>query len=304
MSIQEGHSPEDDSGAKAPPIVAWKDPAIDKSEIPANVLAPPISDVTDLGDREFYASLNARDRKSAALAASDHPDGNLALQDQFFEALVNPYEEKKGFFPRALLSTLVTEDIVFKELCKCLNDTHNQSQIKDYAERICNESPVLPVEDDNKPPKIMSFKKIFVILVLIEKTSSIIRFLEEGVSDLDLPLEKVQKGNNGVLFDLRQSKNKDKELECFRNWTHFSITSFEEWQWTAISPFFHKGSRKDVAHFLLLPSVKLPFTSDSRRGFGQGSEFLTDIEGGYGRVFKVDIHPDHHNFDLPEVGYK
>src|SRR5207248_2968138 len=90
-----------------------------------------------------------------------------------------------------------------------------------------------------------------------------------------------------------------KRLECFEDWTQSSINAFEEWQWTTVSPFFHKGARKDVQHFPLPDSVMLPFTADSRRD--KQSQFRTEIEGGYGRVFKVRIHPDHHNFDLPEV---
>jgi len=304
--VQDGSSSENDSGVpgekkKAPAIVSWKDPAVDKSEIPSSVSRPPKSDITDLGDREFYACLNATGRKSTASFPLNDSQEHLALQDQFFEALVRIYEEKKGFFPRALLSTLVTEDCVFNELTRCLNNTHTTSQIQEYAKNICEESPLPRDEDDSRPPKIKSFKKIFVILVLIEKTSSISKFVEEDVNDLDLPLVKFQKGKNGSRFDLRLPRMQDKPLECFRNWTQFYIKAFEEWQWTTVSPFFHKGTRKDVQHFPLQDSVILPFTADSRRD--NESEFRTEIEGGYSRVFKVDIHQNHHNFDLPKVRY-
>lgn len=257
--MQDDSSSENDSDVpgekrKAPAIVSWKDPAVDKSEIPSSIPRPPKSDITDLGDREFYANLNATGRKSAASFPLGDSQEHLVLQDQFFEALVRIYEEKKGFFPRALLSTLVTEDCVFNELTRCLKDTHTTSQIQAYAKNICEESPLPRDEDDSRPPKTKSFKKIFVILVLIEKTPSISKFLEEDVNDLDLPLVKFQKGKNGSRFDLRLPRMQDKTLECFRDWTHFKIKAFEEWQWTTVSPFFHKGTCKDVQHFPLQDS--------------------------------------------------
>lgn len=280
-------------------ILSWKEPNVDKSEIPSSVLKPPSSDITDLGDREFYANMNAMGRAASTSIALDEGLEPLALQDRYFEALVRVDDQKKGFFPRALLSTLVTEEFVFQELSSHLNNTHNQSQIQTYAKRICEELPLPKEDDDNRPPKIQSFKKIFAILVLIEKTPSISKFLEENVNDLHLPLVKVPKGKNGSRFELRLSHMQEKPLECFRNWTQFSIRAFEENQWTTIAPFFYKGSNKEVKHFPLSDSVMLPFTSDSRRD--KTNEFPTEIEGGYSRVFKVDIHPDHHSFDLSNV---
>jgi len=296
----ENHSDVNGEKRNLPVIVSWKDPVVDKSEIHPSGSKPPTSDITDLGDREFYANLNATGRKSAAAwFALDQTQKDLTLQDRFFEALVRVHEEKKGFFPRALLSTLVTEDCVVQELTKCLNDAHSQSRIKEYAEEICKEVPRLRDEDDNRPPKIKSFKKIFTILVLIEKTSSISKFLEEDVNDLDLPLVKCEKRGNGSRFDLRRSRMKDKPLECFHNWSQFQIIAFEDWQWTTVSPFFHKGSHKDVPHFPLQDPVMLPFTTDSRRD--KEIDLRYEREGGYGHVFRVEIHPDHHNFNLHKV---
>jgi len=222
---------------------------------------------------------------------------NLTLQDRFYDALIRVHEEKKGFFPRGNLSSLVTQDCVFDELSQLdlLNNMHNATQIRAYAKRICEEREI----DDKSPPTIKSFKKIFVVLTLVEKTSSIIKFLEEDINDLDLPLIKIEKSRNR--FDLQASRKPGEVLECFRNWSQSKVQAFEEWQWTTISPFFHKGEYRDVRHFRLQDSVLLPFTSDSRRQRGTENEFPTEIVGGQGRVFKANIHPDHHNFDLPKV---
>jgi hypothetical protein len=297
-------SSEDDSditGVRKRPstIFSWKESGVDRSTIPSIVSKPPISEISDLGDRHFYADLNERRRKSINSFLLDDSQHGLDLQDRFFEALVKTHKEKKGFFPRGELSTLVTEDCVFKELTRYFEKTHNEDQVRAYARNICEEVPQPKEEDDDRPPKIKSFKKIFAILVLIEQTPCISKFLEEDVNDLDLPLRKLEKGGNGTRFDLRMKRKPEKRLECFRNWTQFPITAFEEWQWTTVSPFFHKGTCREVPHFPLPDSINLPFTTDSRRD--NTIDIRTEIEGGYGRVFKVHIHPDHHNFDVPAV---
>jgi hypothetical protein len=66
-----------------------------------------------------------------------------------------------------------------------------------------------------------------------------------------------------------------------------------------VAPFFHNGIRKDVQHFPLKPSIISLFTKNSSHE--KGSRSRTETVGSYGHVFKVDIHPDHHNFDLRKV---
>jgi hypothetical protein len=65
---------------------------------------------------------------------------------------------------------------------------------------ICWEHPILSHKNDNGLPKVKSFKKIFAILVMIEKTSNISRFLAEDLNDLTLPLSDFRRGEG--LHDL------------------------------------------------------------------------------------------------------
>jgi hypothetical protein len=270
-----------------------RDDVSDLTSTPAKSLY----EVSDFGDRGFHKHFNSTGGKTAPSVSANNDEERLKLQDIFFGALVKLHDEKKGFFPRKKLSKLVTKDCVLNELTRSLGDTHSQSQIKSYAQRVCDEIELPKENDDNRPPRIMSFKKIFVILVMIQKTSSISKFIEEGVTDLDLPIGKRPKAGTDARIDLRLSRAPEDELQCFHNWTQFEIVSFEEWQWTTISPFFHKGSRKDVQHFCLPDSAILPFTFDSSRD----KKALSEMEGGYGRVFEVNIHEDHHEFDPSKV---
>ena len=181
-----------------------------------------------------------------------------------------------------------------EELAKHLDaDVHNKKVIIEYAKKICQETGY----EDNRTEKMKCFRKIFVILVLIEKTPAIIRFLEKDVNDSDLPLEKVERPHEKGSYDLRLSRNPTKRLKCFsKKWNQLHIRNFEEYQWMTLSPFFGKGGHKYVKHYPLQDQAILPFICTSPGG-GPIAYRTQEFEGGFGRVSKVDIHPDHHNFN-------
>jgi hypothetical protein len=243
----------------------------------------------------YAENRKVRPRKSTSVPShtSERRGARRSLQQQLFSALQLAHQGKKDFFPKNVLSTIVTEKCVREELVKYLDDAHDKEVIAGYAKKICEETKY---EEEPNQIKIRSFRKIFVILVLIEKTPAIIKFLEKDVNDSDLPLEKVERPNEKGAYDLRLSRNPTKRLKCFsKKWSQLHIRNFEEFQWTTLSPFFGKGGHKDVKHYPLQDQVILPFISDSRTD--QTSSYRTlEFEGGFGRVFKVDIHPDHHNF--------
>jgi len=156
-----------------------------------------------------------------------------------------------------------------------------------------------------------SFKKIMAILILMEKPKKIRRFLDEGISDTDLPLKlaKVPRDGGsskipGSRWELRstRAKDQDKTLRCFRRWKPRAMEEFERLQWAVLAPFFALGGVRRVTisgggryrdlrtiyHWELNSGVILPFISFSTAG----------PPGGCGQVFKAKIHPDHHAFNL------
>jgi hypothetical protein len=226
---------------------------------------------------------------------SERRSARRTLQQRLFSALQPTHQGKKEFFPRNVLSTIITEQCVREELLKHLDaDIHNKKVIAEYAKKICEKIEF----EDNEIRKIKCFRKIFVILVLIEKTPGIIKFLEKDVNDSDLPLVMVERPHEKGAYDLRLSRNPTKRLKCFsKKWTLLHIKNFEEYQWMTLAPFFARGGHKDVRHYPLQDKVILPFISDSRRDQTSANSSTLEFEGGFGRVFKVDIHPDHHNFE-------
>jgi len=224
-------------------------------------------DVTDFGDQLF----EEEQKQDGARSATTLPLNsiNKSLQDELFSAIHPSHSEKKGFFPKGQLSTMLTEECVRRELDKYLHDLHDEKVIEGYAKKICSKSEIWcgsPVDDSKR--KARCFRRLFAILVLIEKTASIVKFLEESedVSDADLPLIKVPRLNERGMFDLRLRRKRDVVLNCCKNWNQLNVRNFEEWQWTTLSPFFGKGEqRKEVHHYRLQDAVILPFISDSRR---------------------------------------
>ncbi|KAH7400381.1 kinase-like domain-containing protein [Cadophora sp. MPI-SDFR-AT-0126] len=257
------------------------------------------TDITDFGESLYSKARRARSRRSS-FSIPPRDDGRRrtktkkTLQDRLFRALVPTHESGKEFFPKKVLSAIVNRQCVYEELSKHLADSHSEEMINQYAKRICDKTEYI---DDNGVRKTTRFLKIFVILVLIDKTPAITKFLEIGLSDKDLPLQYVARADKQSSRELRLSRDPEKRLKCFsKQWKQLHIRNFETYQWTTISPFFAKGEHKKVSFYKLKDQTILPFISINQND-GRSNARTLEFEGGFSRVFKVDIHPDHHNFE-------
>ncbi|KAG4432451.1 hypothetical protein IFR05_012066 [Cadophora sp. M221] len=253
--------------------------------------------VTDFGESLYGKFRKTRSRKSSSSVGRRvdrprRPKKPDTLQVRLFKALVPTHDGRKEFFPRKVLATIVTQQCVQEELSKHLSETHSEKKIAKYAREICG------VEySENGVKKAACYRKIFVILVLIDKTPAIVKFLEMELSDRNLPLQLVDTPKKPGLKELRLSRDPERRLKCFsRSWNQHHIRDFSNYQWTTISPFFAKGGHKKVSHYPLQDNAILPFISASCES-GRSKGRTVEFEGGFSRVIKVDIHPDHHNFD-------
>ena len=153
----------------------------------------------------------------------------------------------------------------------------------------------------NDKTKIRSFRKIFAILVLTEKPWAIFNFIKEGVSDLDLPLvefdDRDHPGRKGLRRKDASGNPSPEPLQCSIGWPPTSILNFEMYQWTMLAPFFSPGKYDDVKHYVLHDQDILPFVGAPQDDEDESSE----IGGGFGRVFMVQIHDEHHNFRHPRL---
>jgi hypothetical protein len=195
----------------------------------------------------------------------------------------------KVFMPLGRLQTLVRVDAVRSELRTELESESldlDEDLIQTECRKICG------------GPKQKSYRSIFALLVLLDKTKQIFRFLRDEVSDDDLPLQQHFYSESSTIFDLRRGGDAGKVLPCFKGWRHMALQQFYDYQWYMLAPFFTKRDGV-VQDYQLQKHDILPFTFDSRHDPHKDS--ITITRGGFGQVFKVRIHSNHHHFGPQSV---
>ncbi|KAK3949093.1 kinase-like domain-containing protein [Pseudoneurospora amorphoporcata] len=252
------------------------------------------SDPSDRGQRRYSREHRPRGHKPRSRRRG-HSGHGACLQDSLFEALQNRDLLTQGFFPTNSLNNIITARAVKNELRRHFpRATYDHDLVWKYARQICGENPVQTTTHEHRE-KRKSFHKIFAILVMCNMTPKIINFLEEGLSDSDLPLKLVIPPTGR--YDLQRQEQHGSRLNFFRRgWTDFQMCEFSQWQWTTLAPFFERADgHRDVNHYPLFPRSILPFTEVTGV---EGTE-----EGGGGFVFEAKIHPDHHTFHNQECAY-
>ena len=136
-----------------------------------------------------------------------------------------------------------------------------------------------------------TFRKIFATLLLIELPGEIRKFIEEGVCDADLPLMKSDEtGQSTRTFSLCRKAAPGVRMKCFEGWKRQTLEQFEKYQWKLVAPFFSRGEDDKTKHWLFRDEVILPFTRQEHAH-----------SGAHGKVFKVKIHAEHHDFHENKV---
>ncbi|KAF6827541.1 protein kinase domain-containing protein [Colletotrichum plurivorum] len=194
----------------------------------------------------------------------------------------HPYLEGNCFVPLDSLERLITEQSVVMNLQRSRD---NDKFLKDA--RLCTTigqfvCPKLQTHSTSRDWDT-SGRKLFGILVLIDKSHAIDQFRGEGLSDKDLPFRIDRAGGSPQLCRKQDSKS---PIKAFSGWKPAELESFEALQWSFLSPFLSIHRHYDVGNKVLLPFVH----SDERHDSSLRS-------GGYGSVFKVRIHHAHHNFN-------
>lgn len=258
------------------------------------------SNITDLGSHGREAAYEKGNVRRAPIPSLSHHDSVQGKSQHRLLGILQKipgHEEKKGFFPEQQLTEIVTEEYIKEELQLCFEEPLDAVTIERLARIICGTST-------GSARNKAKFKKIFAILILCEKPEAIQQFLEENVSDRDLPLRKIVTSDNlPNIFKLERRESRG-ELGCFRGWSSAAIWRFEEWQWTTMAPFFHHGKRREIKHFILQDQAPLPFNTDSRFVSGEHAHHRLELGGGFSNVFKVSMHPEHHDLYKPGVSFR
>ncbi|KAF2815138.1 uncharacterized protein BDZ99DRAFT_567033 [Mytilinidion resinicola] len=214
-----------------------------------------------------------------------------SLEQQLRDALCqHAHKESKGFLPLDKLNQLVVEDSVVESLKKCMPEL-SVARVGRLAKNICPGS----VRHSSRP----SFCRIFAILVMIERPQEIPIFVNNNITDHELPLVKARNENTGR-SELRRKTQPNKSLECLNKWSSLLVDLFEGYQWTLLSRFFSRGNNGAVRFYPLDDQTILPFIEDSSRDATLEDD--EDFQGGHGSVSRVKIHPSHFDFhDIAET---
>ncbi|KAF2825062.1 hypothetical protein CC86DRAFT_353840 [Ophiobolus disseminans] len=265
--------------------------------------SPSRSEILDGGDQQHLRTANGTSQTPetsadyddvASLASSSPPDSHYELQG----ALLGSYQTTQDnggrttrFIPKQTLKNLINTKAVTQELIKELPHIPRRD-LKRYARKICSEEEEVKPQLGKKP-RIRSFRKIFAILVLCEAISSILLFLEDEVSDQDLPLVEI----SGVHGLCRRSDKRHIALNCFKQliWSPIKLMNFQDYQWKMLAPYFSQDEDGVARHYILQADHILPFADIKSDDYG-----TSEKTGGFGRILMRDIHSDHHNFREPQ----
>jgi serine/threonine protein kinase len=208
------------------------------------------------------------------------------------------------FLPIGKVEHIITKEAVFRELCEQLGnagrmDEELVNQLKEadlekLAGKICHDEPL-----EENPLKYQSFRRTFATLVFAGKTLAIKQFIDDNISDLDLPLAAAGDSSYEDFVNLRRRNNKDVRLSCFNGWQLNEMERFAKCQWRVTAPYFSRDEFNRVRHFSLFSEHIMPFINSPEE---RNNRLGNSTEGGTSQVYMIDIHPEHHGFDQADSG--
>jgi hypothetical protein len=178
----------------------------------------------------------------------------------------------KDFIPAKALERLINTDAISRILHESHSRLRLTGSITEVAERVCANGDV-------------SYRKIFAILVLGGMLERLPDFLLSSFYDSRLPVPDII-AQDALLPPTALLKDWQ---TLTRKWRRREVDHFTTYQWRVLVPVF---TRQEFQHSLCMNHV-LPFEESHERS-----------EGGFGTVYKVKIHPDHHDFGTLEVSFQ
>lgn len=123
---------------------------------------------------------------------------------------------------------------------------------------------------------------------------TIFRFIDEGITDEDLPFVRVFKKPGSPHYTLAGTEHekclKEEHPDCgikaVQSWGRMEVQNLCRDQWLVQAPVFQKVGR-EIPHYVFNDAVVLPFPEDE-----ENVEGAIKI-GGYSEVWAVRIHPAH-----------
>ncbi|KLU82102.1 serine/threonine protein kinase [Magnaporthiopsis poae ATCC 64411] len=217
----------------------------------------------------------------------------------------------KGFLPLNKLGELITRETVEKELIFHSISVVDASKL---SAKIVDISSPLTSHPGNYEKTTR--RKLFAILVMMDKVLAIVDFIQENILDRDLPFVyqhtpgKPRGRSTQALLPILCRKcvppgGGDASMvpvKSMESWIRMEIEYFHDNQWTMLAPFLqlsNPGAPK-VHHYPLdyhsiLPFVGFEGPDDALDGLME----MQEITGGFSVVHRIQIHEHHHNLFDP-----
>ncbi|KAM7190914.1 Protein kinase-like domain containing protein, partial [Rhypophila sp. PSN 637] len=205
--------------------------------------------------------------------------------------IVSASRDKGQYLPIDAFKRIVTRDRVRQELARLVPERIAADKLDWYTDQVWHTTP--PANLKSHEPRPTTRRKIFAILALLQKVPDIVRFIDdsdENMHDNDLPFLLSDGPDPGTRQLQRKGRDgKLSPITIMSSWPYFMLEIFNDYQWRLLPPYFvlSTKAKPEVAHYSFEDGIVLPLIEDE--GIASG------IRGGFGDVWKVKIHPAHHN---------
>jgi hypothetical protein len=142
--------------------------------------------------------------------------------------------------------------------------------------------------------------KLFALLLCHWGISrDILKLIEEGISDTDLPFTRVYQNSRGYTLAKKEHDSGDLKdhqacvIKTFSTWRAADLVPLLREQWMVLSPVFGAELPGVSPHYEFEHWTILPFVEDQERVEG-GMKY-----SGYSESWTLRIHPAHQNIILP-----
>lgn len=206
------------------------------------------------------------------------PSTGRSLKQALWEALLpDTFSKEKRFLPRGRLERICHFDAVLSEILS----VHVYSD-EDHA-RKCTEF-VCGSRDSESRDNRNSSREIFAILVLIDAVELMPKFRDAGIRDDDLPFPSDH--GQTRLWARKAAENRHIDFLVHPKDSRV-MAEFYRTQWWVHVPFIGRDDKSPKAlEYYFAEETVMPWTSVNSR----------EDEGGFGVVWEIEIHPEHHAF--------
>lgn len=206
------------------------------------------------------------------LTAEVHDANNPPnLREQLGEAQYEPWRDNRYFIANNDLRRLITPKSILRQME--METGLGSTDIQQQTALVISERA----------------HKLFATLVCLRLDRCIYGFLEEGIDDTDLPFVRLNSCDESRRFSLCSKKTPREPIKCMMAWGRSDVREFAKTQWYMLAPvleFTDDIEHYDFEHHCILPWIEDHECSSSGHKGGA-------VEGGFGSVWKIKIHPAH-----------